>query len=73
MNVLLEAHIAHVGRRIAELRNLEAQLVALRDQCRQVAPVAECAILRELAGTAGPGPGKGGRSDVHRRAGRRQE
>lgn len=73
VNVLLEAHIAHVGRRIAELRNLEAQLVALRDQCRQVAPVAECAILRELAGTAGPGPGKGGRSDVHRRAGRRQE
>ncbi len=66
VSVLLEEHIAHVGKRIAELRGLEAQLIALRDQCRQTRPVEECAILRELAGPAEHPPAPGGRSDVHR-------
>lgn len=72
VNILLEEHVAHVGQRIAELRRLEAQLIALRDHCRRTAPVAECAILRELAEPGERGPGPGGRSDVHQREGRRK-
>ncbi len=48
VSALLDEHIAHVSERIAKLKGLETQLLALREQCRRVTPVAECAILLGL-------------------------
>ncbi|HDR8920317.1 TPA: Cd(II)/Pb(II)-responsive transcriptional regulator [Burkholderia vietnamiensis] len=48
VNALLDEHIGHVARRIAELQGLEAQLQALRASCGQRQPVDECGILRGL-------------------------
>jgi Cd(II)/Pb(II)-responsive transcriptional regulator len=53
VNALLDAHIAHVAARMAELRKLKSDLQALRNQCGSVRPTSECAILAGLAtGTA---------------------
>jgi len=49
VNVLLDEHIGHVTTRIRELRQLERQLKALRDQCRTPRDAAHCGILNELS------------------------
>ena len=49
VNALLDDHIGHVGARIRELRDLEKQLKALRDQCREAQATEDCGILRELS------------------------
>lgn len=49
VNAVLDAHIGHVARRIAELQALEAQLLALRHRCAGQGAVAACGILEGLA------------------------
>ena len=49
VNALLDEHIGHVKARIAELRHLEKQLLALRKQCCREQPMDECGILHGLA------------------------
>lgn len=48
VNDLLDAHIGHVDARIAELRQLEQQLVALRARCRDARSLDQCGILHGL-------------------------
>ncbi|MDH6593673.1 Cd(II)/Pb(II)-responsive transcriptional regulator [Variovorax sp. TBS-050B] len=48
VNRLLDDHIGHVAARIAELRTLEKQLKALREQCRGGESAQHCGILHEL-------------------------
>jgi len=48
VNALLDEHIGHVAARIRELRQLEKQLKALREQCTDVRDAAHCGILNEL-------------------------
>jgi Cd(II)/Pb(II)-responsive transcriptional regulator len=52
VNVLLDEHIAHVATRIRELKQLEKQLKALREQCAGIQEAAQCGILNELAHAA---------------------
>jgi len=53
VNALLDEHIGHVATRIRELRLLETQLVALREQCAGVRDAAHCGILNELVQACG--------------------
>jgi Cd(II)/Pb(II)-responsive transcriptional regulator len=79
VNALLDEHIGHVATRIRELRQLEKQLKALREQCEGGGEAAHCGILNELvqassvpaaAGAAkAPGHHVGG---SHARGARRQ-
>jgi uncharacterized protein YunC (DUF1805 family) len=48
VNALLDEHIGHVATRIRELRQLEKQLKALRQQCAGVRDAGQCGILNEL-------------------------
>jgi len=48
VNALLDEHIGHVATRIRELRQLEKQLKALRQQCAGVRDAEHCGILNEL-------------------------
>ncbi|MCC6393185.1 MAG: Cd(II)/Pb(II)-responsive transcriptional regulator [Bryobacterales bacterium] len=48
VNALLETHIGHVEERIAELRNLEGQLRALREKCSSERSGKHCGILQGL-------------------------
>ncbi len=48
VNALLDQHIGHVATRIRELRQLEKQLNALREQCAGSTRAAHCGILNEL-------------------------
>lgn len=48
VNALLDKHIVDVAARIAGLRDLERQLLALRGLCTQVQTAKECAILQCL-------------------------
>ncbi len=48
VNVLLDEHIEHVAARIRELRQLERQLKALREQCEDAGEAARCGILHSL-------------------------
>lgn len=50
VNTLLDEHIAHVDRRIAELRRLKGELTALRRKCQSTRKVRDCRILEGLAG-----------------------
>jgi Cd(II)/Pb(II)-responsive transcriptional regulator len=59
VNALLDEHIGHVATRIRELRQLERQLKALREQCAGIQTAAQCGILDGLARSASP---KGRRS-----------
>ncbi len=52
VNALLDEHIGHVATRIRELRQLEKQLKALREQCAGVQGAAQCGILNELTHAA---------------------
>ncbi|MCE2660013.1 MAG: Cd(II)/Pb(II)-responsive transcriptional regulator [Rubrivivax sp.] len=49
VNALLDEHIGHVAARIRELRQLERQLKALREQCGGVRGAEHCGILNQLA------------------------
>lgn len=55
VNAVLDQHIGHVVTRIRELRQLERQLKALRQQCAHVSESAHCGILHELS-RASPAP-----------------
>ncbi len=52
VNDLLDEHIGHVARRIKELRALQIELKALRDQCGASTSSAACGILNELDNAA---------------------
>jgi Cd(II)/Pb(II)-responsive transcriptional regulator len=65
VNALLEEHIGHVGERIATLQLLQGQLVALREQCRQILAVPDCAILKGLSAPSDNGPGGTGQAKAH--------
>lgn len=54
VNALLDEHIGHVATRIRELRHLEKQLKALREQCAGVRQAAHCGILNELTQSGSP-------------------
>jgi Cd(II)/Pb(II)-responsive transcriptional regulator len=69
VNQLLDDHIGHVAARIAELKTLQTQLKALRQQCGGPDAANACGILQELdtaalasdtAGTAGTYAGHAG-------------
>ncbi len=49
VNALLDEHIVHVAARIAELRQLEDELDAIRAHCRGARPTKQCGILETLA------------------------
>lgn len=48
VNALLDEHIGHVAVRISELRNLQKELKALREQCGAAREAAFCGILNGL-------------------------
>ena len=53
VNTLLEAHIRHISRRMAQLSGLKRDLQALRRRCGRRRIAADCAILAGLSsGTA---------------------
>lgn len=52
VNALLDEHIGHVATRIRELRQLEKQLKALRQQCVDVREAEHCGISNELVQAA---------------------
>lgn len=52
VNALLDAHIGHVAARIRNLRQLEKQLKALRQQCAGAGGAAHCGILGGLSQAA---------------------
>jgi Cd(II)/Pb(II)-responsive transcriptional regulator len=54
VNTLLDEHIGHVATRIRELRELEKQLKALREQCPGTSESAHCGILNGLAQASSP-------------------
>ena len=59
VNALLDDHIGHVAARIRELKSLERQLKALREQCPAAQSAGECGILHALSDSAaaeGPMP-----------------
>jgi Cd(II)/Pb(II)-responsive transcriptional regulator len=60
VNELLDAHIGHVARRIADLRALQKQLQELRNRCNATSQSADCGILAGLsdAALAAPAPRK---------------
>lgn len=49
VNDLLDEHIGHVASRIKELKALERQLKALRENCRESQQASQCGILTELS------------------------
>lgn len=51
VNVLLDKHIEGIAARMAELENLQAQMIALRGQCQEVQEAKHCGILQGLAGS----------------------
>lgn len=54
VNALLDEHIGHVATRMRELRQLQKQLKALREQCAGVREAAHCGILNELVQASSP-------------------
>ena len=52
VDALLDAHIGHVATRIRELKRLEGQLKALREQCASGQAGTECGILSGLGEAA---------------------
>lgn len=76
VNALLDAHIGHVAGRIRNLRELEKQLKALRQQCGGAGDAAHCGILGGLSQAPGGdsiGPGEPHHvAGAHRRGGARR-
>jgi Cd(II)/Pb(II)-responsive transcriptional regulator len=48
VNVLLDAHIAQITERMAELQNLQTQMIALRAHCDRAQAAKHCGILKGL-------------------------
>ena len=66
VEAVLDEHIEHVSQRIRELRSLQKQLKALREQCTEAHTTENCSILRELSDPTGPGQASAGkRRHVH--------
>ena len=61
VNSVIDEHLAHVRRRMAELSVLEHQLSSLRRKCDRVQSAAECGILHDL----GDGVVRSGRAQSH--------
>lgn len=59
VNELLDGHIGHVAQRIAELQQLQAQLVALRGRCQSAQATRDCRILEGLGGEGAAGARRG--------------
>lgn len=55
---LVDAHLLHVNARIAELQQLQEQLIALRAACNAKRTVDACGILHELVSRETQRPGK---------------
>lgn len=49
VNALIDAHLEHVARRVAQLQALERALTALRARCNGAPGAGHCGILSELA------------------------
>jgi Cd(II)/Pb(II)-responsive transcriptional regulator len=74
VNELLDEHIEHVADRIKELRQLQAELRSLREQCGAAREAAACGILNGLdkaSRRSAPKSGKAERGHVHGTHGRR--
>jgi Cd(II)/Pb(II)-responsive transcriptional regulator len=56
VNLLLDQHIEHMSRRIAELQSLQSQLLSLRGQCHAQQAAKDCGILQSLASAEGSAP-----------------
>lgn len=67
VDALLDEHIGHVARRIAELQRLEAQLRGLRASCGQRRSIDECGILRGLGEPTTPAENAGPHHPAHLR------
>jgi Cd(II)/Pb(II)-responsive transcriptional regulator len=68
-NTLLDEHLGHVRRRIAELRRLETELRELRAQCASPRSADACGILNGLSqggARARPRAGPHRHDDLHR-------
>lgn len=65
VNALLDEHVGHVARRIAELRQLERQLRELRRRCLQAQDAAHCGILTGLSEDARLDPAEAPDSRAH--------
>ncbi len=63
-NATLEAHIAHVGERLAELQALQQDLQDLRARCDGTGP--QCRIMQALHERAAHLPREEARARVHR-------
>lgn len=59
VNELLDGHIGHVAQRIAELQQLQAQLVELRGRCGSAQATRDCRILEGLGEEAASGARRG--------------
>lgn len=59
VNVLLDAHIEHVERRIRDLNTLREQLASLRHQCQIASATRDCGILQALARAAARAASRG--------------
>lgn len=66
VNDLLDAHIAHVAARVAELGRLEKQLKNLRRQCGKAQQAKDCGILQSLTHRQAPVRNAGSRTDTIR-------
>ena len=53
VNLLLDTHIAQIAGRMAELKNLQEQMLELRSHCSQNQPAKDCGILHGLARSTG--------------------
>lgn len=53
VNVMIDTHINHVGRRIEELEKLRLQLTSLRDSCSRDRTIEQCGILQNLSTDTG--------------------
>lgn len=49
VNAVIDEHIAHVDRRIEELRRLKSQLHDLRDKCHNDSSARDCRILEGIS------------------------
>lgn len=55
VNELVDQHIDHIDRQVAELVRLRSELSQLRATCDSTRPAASCEILKQLSDSAGFG------------------
>jgi Cd(II)/Pb(II)-responsive transcriptional regulator len=51
VNDLIDQHILEIGRQVADLRTLHAELSELRKRCDSTRPAGKCEILKQLSET----------------------